>query len=177
MHLATLGPEQMVGLVLVDPLGVVGDGGIADMSRILHERLTPDEAARLKELDEREASEGSTADDALESLALTWRARFSDPPHAPAMPPLAISLKCNTETWTSLLEHLENQTAARQLHQVRVPTTFVLGAQSPIPPEHGLACAALIAGARSEVLDGCGHFPWIERPGVVRSAVDSLHVA
>lgn len=177
LHMAAMRPDLMLGLVAVDGLGAVGDGGMADMARLIEERLTPAAIARLKELEEREAAGSGTVEDALESLALTWGARFADPPNAPAMPPMNISLECNAETWASLQDHLAAQTVAQLLPLVSIPTVFVLGAQSPIPPEHGLATAALIPGARAEVHEGCGHFPWIERPGVVRSAVDSLHVS
>jgi pimeloyl-ACP methyl ester carboxylesterase len=35
--------------------------------------------------------------------------------------------------------------------------------------------AALIGGnARALVLDGVGHFPWLEQPGVVRAALDDF---
>ncbi len=175
MHLATLRSDLIVGLVVVDPLGAVGDGGVADMSRLVQERTPADALARLEELDQLSDSGDGTPEDALESLALTWPARFADPANAPAMPPMSISLECNAETWASVADHLENQTVAALLPRVSIPTVFVLGADSPIPPEHGRACAALIPGARAEVHEGCGHFPWIERPGVVRSAVDSLH--
>ena len=55
-----------------------------------------------------------------------------------------------------------------------VPTLFVLGAASPIPPEHGIASAALIPGARYRVEDDCGHFIWLERPGSVRRALQDI---
>jgi pimeloyl-ACP methyl ester carboxylesterase len=50
----------------------------------------------------------------------------------------------------------------------------VLGADGPIPPEHGLATAALIPGARCRIEPECGHFTWLERPGPVRQALDSI---
>jgi proline iminopeptidase len=175
MHLAAMRPDLMLGLVVVDSVGVVGDGGIADMARLIQERLPPESTERLEELDEREAAGGSTPEDALESLALTWRARFADPANAPTMPPMRISLDCNIDTWNSMVDHLAKQTVANLLPLVTIPAIFVLGAESPIPPSHGLASAALIPGARAEVHEGCGHFPWIERPGVVKTAVDSLN--
>ncbi len=176
MHLAALRSPLIVGLVVVDPLGAVGDGGIADMSRLVEARTSADSLARLKDLDRRADAGEGTIDDALESLALTWPARFADPANAPAMPPMSLSLECNAETWVSIQDHLEKQTVAGLLPKVTTPAVFVLGADSPIPPEHGLASAALIPGASAVVHEGCGHFPWIERPGVVRRAVDSLHV-
>jgi proline iminopeptidase len=175
LHLAAMRPGLMLGLVVVDSVGVVGDGGIADMAHLIQERLSPESKKRLKELDDRDAAGDGTAEDALESLALTWRARFADPAKAPTMPPMRISLDCNADTWKSMVDHLEKQTVAKLLPLVTIPAIFVLGAESPIPPSHGLASAALIPGARTEVYEGCGHFPWIERPGVVRTAVDSLN--
>ena len=35
MHLAAMRSDLIVGLVVVDPLGVVGDGGEADMARLM----------------------------------------------------------------------------------------------------------------------------------------------
>ena len=55
-----------------------------------------------------------------------------------------------------------------------IPAVFVLGAASPIPPQHGVASAALIPGARHIIEDDCGHFPWLERPGTVRRALDGI---
>jgi len=176
MHLAAMRPAHLLGLVVVDSVGAVGDGGIADMARLIEERLTPEEKSRLGQLDERDAAGTFSADDAVESLSLTWRARFADPATAPAMPPTTMSLESNAEGWASLQDHLAKQTVAQLLPLVTIPVVFVLGAESPIPPAHGLASAALIPGARTEVYDGCGHFPWLERPGVVRKAVDSLQI-
>jgi pimeloyl-ACP methyl ester carboxylesterase len=50
----------------------------------------------------------------------------------------------------------------------------VAGAASPIPPRHGVASAALIPGARHVIEDDCGHFIWLERPGSVRRALQSI---
>ncbi|MGH7611416.1 MAG: alpha/beta fold hydrolase [Candidatus Dormibacteria bacterium] len=55
-----------------------------------------------------------------------------------------------------------------------VPTHFLLGAESPIPPRHGLATAALIPSAQVTVLSDCGHIAWLERSGLVRAALDKL---
>jgi proline iminopeptidase len=175
MHLAAMRSDLIVGLVVVDPLGVVGDGGEADMARLMQERIPPEAMARANELDERAMSGLGSAEEAIESLALVWPAYFADPASAHAMPPMSIGLDCYAETWESVHEHLSKQTVAGLLPRVTIPTVFVLGAASPIPPEHGLASAALIPAARTEVLEDCGHFPWLERPGVVRSALDSLH--
>lgn len=177
MHLAAMRSDLIVGLVVVDPLGVVGDGGEADMTRLMQERTPPEAMAKAIELDERAMAGNGTAEEAIEGLALVWPAYFADPANAPAMPPMSIALDCYAQTWESVHDHLSKQTVAGLLPQVTIPTVFVLGAVSPIPPQHGLASAALIPAARTEVLENCGHFPWLERPGVIRKALDSLRVS
>ncbi len=175
MHLAAMRSDLILGLVVVDPLGVVGDGGEDDMGHRMEERTPPEAMARANELDERALAGEGTAEDAIESFSLIWPAYFADPANAPAMPPMSFSLACYAETFESVHDHLVKGTVARLLPQVTIPTVFVMGAGSPIPPEHGLASAALIPGAKTQVHEGCGHFPWMERPGVVRNALDSLH--
>lgn len=177
MHLAAMRSDLIVGLVVVDPLGVVGDGGESDMVRLMQERTPPEARAKANELDERAMAGKGTTEDAIEGLTLVWPAYFADPANAPAMPPISIDLDCYAQTWESVHDHLSKQTVAGLLSRVTIPTVFVLGAGSPIPPEHGLASAALIPAARTEVLEGCGHFPWLERPGVVREALDSLRAS
>ena len=174
MHLAAAHPDRLLGLVVVDPLGVVGDGGEADMVRIMGERTPPQAAERAAELDARAMRGEGTPGDALEALSLVWPAYFATPEKAPPMPAMRMSLACYAETWNSIHHELGRPTLPGLLGRFRAPTVFVLGAESPIPPRHGIASAALIPGAQTDVLDGCGHFPWLERTGAIRAALDSV---
>jgi len=174
LHLAATHPDRLAGLVVVDPLGVVGDGGESDMARVMAERITPKDAARAAELDERAMQGRGEPGDAMEALSLVWPAYFARPEQAPPMPATEISLACYSETWDSIHKELGRQDLASGLAGFGSPTAFVLGAQSPIPPLHGVASAALIPGAVTEVLEDCGHFPWLERPGVIRNALLSV---
>jgi pimeloyl-ACP methyl ester carboxylesterase len=174
MHLAARHQDRLLGLVMVDPLGAVPDGGENDLGRILAERIPPGQAARAAELDERAMAGQGTVQDALEGLAIVWPGYFSSPLKAPPMPPLGLSLECYSGTFASVHWHFEQQTLERALPSLRVPAVFVLGAASPIPPRHGVASAALIPGARHVIEDDCGHFIWLERPGSVRRALQSI---
>ncbi len=174
MHLAARHQDRLLGLVVVDPLGAVPDGGESDLGRILTERMSPERAARAQELEERSQSGEATIDDALEGLALIWPGYFAAPDKAPPIPPLRLSPECYAGTFESIHSHFEHKTLERLLPALTIPAVFALGAASPIPPEHGVASAALVPGARYVIEDDCGHFLWLERPGAVRRALDSI---
>jgi pimeloyl-ACP methyl ester carboxylesterase len=175
MHLMAAHPDRVAAALVIDPLGAVGDGGEADLARILGERTTPEAAARAAELDERALRGEGTAADAIEGLALIWPGYFPDPPSAPPMPAMEISLAAYGETFESIREHFERHTLESLLPKTHVPTLFLLGEESPIPPAHGVATAALMPSAEVSVLPDCGHFVWLDQPGSVRAGLDSLY--
>jgi pimeloyl-ACP methyl ester carboxylesterase len=174
LHFAGAHPDHLLGLVVVDPLGVLGDGGESDMEVRMAERMSPESAARLYELDEKAMRGEGQPGDALEAFSIVWPTYFADPENAPAMPPIEMSLRCYSETFASIREEMARQSLPTLLHRVSVPSVFVLGGDSPMPIHHGELSAALIPGASIEIAEGCGHFPWLERPGVVRVALDSI---
>lgn len=174
MHLAVRHPGRLLGMVVVDPLGAVPDGGLSDMGQSLTERMRPEAMARAQELEERGADGQGTVEDALEGLALVWPGYFASVDAAPPMPPMGLSPECYGETFASIQEHFEQHTLERSLPELTVPAVFVLGASSPIPTRHGVASANLIPGAKCYIEEDCGHFPWLERPGVVRKALDAI---
>ena len=177
MHLAVRHPERVLGLVLVEPLGAVPDGGVSDMGHNLTARIRPELVARARELDERAMAGQGTAEDALESLGIVWPGYFSTPQAAPPMPPLRISAECYAGTFASIQSHFDQRTLERYLPALKMPALFVLGAASPIPARHGVASAELIPGAEVRIEEDCGHFPWLERPGSIRKALGRSLIA
>ncbi|HVB53128.1 MAG TPA: alpha/beta hydrolase [Candidatus Acidoferrales bacterium] len=176
LHLMAAHPDRVGAALVIDPLGAIGDGGEADLSRILGERTTPKAAARSRELDDRALRGEGTDADQIEGLSLVWPGYFAHPAAAPPMPPIEISVACYAGTFESIHLHLERRTLARQLPHISIATTFLLGAESPIPPAHGLATSALIPTAEAKVVPDCGHFVWLEKPGLVRTELDKLRV-
>ena len=174
MHLAVSHPDRLKAVVIVDPLGAVGDGGENEMIQNMTARILPANMARAQELDEAAMRGEGTPDDAIEGLRLVWPGYFADPENAPPMPPMQLSLPCYSETWESIHAHFATHTLESALPSAKVPTLFLLGSRSPIPVAHGQASAALIPGASVRIVEGAGHFLWMERPGVVRAALDSL---
>jgi pimeloyl-ACP methyl ester carboxylesterase len=174
MHLAVQHPGRVLGLVIADPLGAVPDGGLSDLGQTLTARLRPELVARAQELDERAMAGEGTAEEAVESMTIVWPGYFSSVDKAPPMPPLRMSVECYAQTFASILEDFDRHTLEQSLPALTMPAVFVLGADSPIPPRHGIASAELIPGGRYVVEEECGHFPWIERPGSVRKALEQV---
>src|SRR5689334_20693434 len=84
--LASTHPDRVRGLVIVDPLGIAGDGGSAGFGAAMEARTPAESRRRAMELDEQAMSGEGTEDDAKESLRLVWPAYFADPASAPPMP-------------------------------------------------------------------------------------------
>jgi pimeloyl-ACP methyl ester carboxylesterase len=63
----------------------------------------------------------------------------------------------------------------QQLGTITIPVGFLAGAGSPMPVDlASRRTAHAIPNAWIEVVPDAGHFPWLESPGVVRSALDRL---
>jgi proline iminopeptidase len=173
LHVLAERPDRVAAALVIDPLGGVGDGGEAAFDAEMMRRTPPQDVARVEYL-EQEAMAGRGSEAELsESLRLLWPAYFADPAAAPPFPELSVSVEAYAATFASL--HDELPALARRLAGVAVPTLFVHGAASPMPVSASAETAEAIGAAASlEVLDGAGHFPWIERPGAVRAALDRL---
>jgi pimeloyl-ACP methyl ester carboxylesterase len=72
----------------------------------------------------------------------------------------------------SIIEELPGLEA--RLPEIRVPVGFVHGSRSPMPLAASTDAAERIPGAWVEVVDGAGHFVWVEAPGAVRAALRRL---
>ena len=173
LHLLAERPERVSAALVIDTLGGVGDGGEAEFDAEMMRRTPPQDVARVKHLEQQAMAGAGTGSDLMESLRLLWPAYFADPAAAPPFPDLTLSLEAYAATFASL--HHELPGLAARLAGVEVPTLFVHGAASPMPVAASSETAGAIGPAASvDVLEGAGHFPWIERPGAMRAALDRL---
>ena len=172
LHVAAAMPERLLGVLAVDPLGSVGDGRWPEFDEEMFRRTPEAVRDRARELDEL-ATAGKLDDElSLEGFRLVWPAYFAEPEHAPPMPELRIASKRSAEMVPSILAELPALEAG--LPQIGVPVGFVHGSLSPMPLGASTDAADRIPGAWVEVVDGAGHFIWVEAPGAVRAALRRL---
>lgn len=171
-HVAAALGDRLDGVLIVDPLGAVGDGGEKEFEAAIFERTPADVRARAQELDERAMRGEGTEDQMIESLRLVWPAYFPSWDAAPPMPDMTVSVEAYAETFESV--HALLPALEQVLPTLRVPVGFVAGDGSPMPLSASTDSAAKIPGAWVEVVEGAGHFPWYEVPGSVRRALERL---
>lgn len=173
LHLLIRHPSRVRAAVVVDSIGGVGDGGVAEFQEKLLSRMPEDLRLWLQDLDRREA-EGTFGDaEMLEQLRRIWPYYFADPATAPAASPDAASVAAASGTWESILAELPSM--AGRLAAVRVPTMLIHPSGSPIPLTASSATAAVLgSAARLTSVEGAGHLPWFERPGELRRLVDAF---
>ncbi|TMB84466.1 MAG: alpha/beta hydrolase [Chloroflexi bacterium] len=176
MHFAVAHPDRIGVLVVIDPLGAVGDGGVEVFGENLLRQLPPALRARVEELDAAEQRGEQQPGDLVESLGILWPYYFANPADASPMPPMQGDHEGHLETWASVRAHFEAGTLEGGLPRLQLPAIFIHGAVDPIPADETERSAALVRGARLHVLEGIGHFPWLEKPGSIVGLLRGLAV-
>lgn len=169
LHVAVRHPDRLRGMLSVDPLGAVGDGGASAFGSNLAARATPDALAQLSELEQQPPSEQTS----IASLTLLWPGYFADPAASPAIPPFRLCPEAGQGLWPEMEAAMADLETA--LPSITVPVGVVVGELSPMPPDlAGGATAERIPGAWLEEVAGAGHFVWHEQPGILRESLRRL---
>jgi pimeloyl-ACP methyl ester carboxylesterase len=177
LHLAVANPDRLLGVVAIAPLGAHADV-FAEQDANLRRRLAPEAVARLDEIEARRRDGEVTEAELVERFGIVWPQYFADETHPlSAFPGEHVGVEASIGVNRSLAEHFERQTLVRGLPNVRVPVLLVHGELDAAPPRASADTAALIPGARVELIPDCGHFPWLERPGEVARRVGASPLA
>jgi pimeloyl-ACP methyl ester carboxylesterase len=174
-HAAVGIPERLAGVLSVDPLGAVGDGGAEAFGAEMLARVPAAYRERARVLDEKDTAGESTPEEDLEAFSLFWPSYFANPAAAPPMPHVEFSKPANQGLWTDLQDRLPELESS--LPSITVRFGVIVGELSPMPPSAGLDSAERIPGAWSHVEPGAGHFVWYEAPGCLLTAMDRLLAA
>lgn len=173
MHLAVAHPERVAGLILLATLGAVPDGGVDALNRELVARLTPEERSRLETLLARQV-EGDADPRLPEEIHETLWPSYS-PVHGNVTPPGRIRtekpLPGQPDTMASVRAHFEAGTLEQGLPALELPALLIHGEGDPMPLSATTDTAALLRGSEVRVVEGTGHFPWVERQGEIRRLI------
>ncbi|MET0902783.1 MAG: alpha/beta hydrolase [Acidimicrobiales bacterium] len=172
MHAAVAHPELTSGMVLLDSLGAVGDGGQSTMQPVIASRLNDAAITEVLGLLEQDLS---SVEAGTRQVQLVWPGYFADPANAPEPPPISYDLAVGGAVMADAGSLLAAGVLEAALPMLAVPSVHVIGRASPIDPDANRATAALCRNAVVVELD-TGHFPWIEQPGCVTAAVRRLPV-
>jgi proline iminopeptidase len=172
LYLLVRHPDRVTAACVIDPLGAVGDGGMAEFEAELTRRTPAADRESAAALDQLALAGKASEEDHDEAVRLVWPAYFPSPELAPAYRSIAMSTEAYAATFESLLGELPH--LAHQLRGCDVPTVFVAGGASPMPTSSSLATAELLADSTVEIIDGAGHFVWLDRPGTVTRSVERL---
>jgi proline iminopeptidase len=173
MHAACTIPDRICGLMFIDALGGVGDGGMSTMGPTFIARLGP---AVQEELTHLASSDVGDDEKAAARLRLLWPGYFADPRVAPPPPPLTCSARVANEILVDVIRLFGEKALETRLREIQVPSLHLIGRASPIDPTANEQTAAMMPGAQVEMLD-TGHFVWIEHPGSVTAATTQLLAA
>ena len=171
-HVAVGIPERLAGVLSVDPLGAVGDGGAEAFGAEILARVPEASRERARLLDEKDTAGESTPEEDLEAFSLVWASYFAVAHDAPPMPHVEFSQPANQGLWADLQARLPELDSS--LASIAVPFGVLVGELSPMPPSAGTDSAERIPGAWSHVEPGAGHFVWHEAPGCLLAAMDRL---
>jgi pimeloyl-ACP methyl ester carboxylesterase len=174
-HAAVAIPERIAGLLSVDPLGAVGDGGMEAFGAEMLARVPEAARERARVLDDKDTAGEATPEEELEAFSLFWPSYFADPRAAPPMPHMEFSQPASQGLWADLTACLPGLESS--LPSIRVPFGVLVGELSPMPNSAGAESAERIPGAWSYVEPGAGHFIWHEAPGCLLAAMDRLVAA
>ncbi len=176
MHIAVAHPERVTGLILLETLGALPDGGSGELVANMVDRLTPDERAALDVLVARQTA-GDEDPAIMRDILLTLWPSYSSV-HGNVTPPTTLRLEIpipgEPTTMESVAAHFAASTLESGLPTLDLPVLFIHGEDDPMPMASTTETAALIPNARVEIVEEAGHFPWIERRGEVRRIVESF---
>ncbi len=168
-------PQRVRGLLLVDPMGIVGDGGYERFEAAMEARTPAHVRERAIELDERAMAGEGTVEEALESLRLVWPAYFADARSAPPMPDdTRLSVPCYSESMQDARAMLASGALPGRAAGYDGPVEVLYGLGSPAPVESSIATAQAFPQGSATGVPEAGHFTWIEQPGCVADALVRL---
>jgi pimeloyl-ACP methyl ester carboxylesterase len=169
MAIAARAPDRTLGWIAIDPLGLIGDGGMEEFGDWLGRDLSADERARIDAVSVNDEEDPEDVESFSQALPLIWRHYFADPETAPAYEEIPQNARVYVDTVADAMALNEEGELARDLAKANRPGLVVCGAESGL--RHASEATALAVGANLSLVAGAAHFPWLEIPGSIQAIV------
>lgn len=171
-HIAAQHPERVDALIAISSLGgLPPDGGWGLLDKALDALMPADISRRAGELDQKLYKGEGTDEDMHELLTLCWPYYFAVPESAPPLPNVISNDEVYSQVHASALELYSAGRPEEGLRRFEKPALFIHGRKDPAASDPIVATAEIMPNARVELIEGCGHFPWLELPGAIRDIV------
>lgn len=146
----------------------------SDFETTIRRRNTPDQQRQLVEIDQLilRASDPAEREELYRRRFDTALPCYVDPGHRDRAPQMKhYSREVNVRVAMSIQDVARGSTWTRRLARFRGRAAVIHGRSDPIPWLVADEWAALLPRAAVYPLDHCGHFPWLEEPEALRSAL------
>jgi proline iminopeptidase len=159
-------PEMLTHLILV--CTPTSQQFVRDVEDALAERLAPDALAELKSLEDG----GSSANVMRRSLELLAPVYFHDPSRVSELGLEEVRFGPETQ---AVWDNLEGFDLRPRLPEIKVPTLVVAGASdASLPPARAKEAAKALPNGKLLLIEGSGHYPYIEAPEKFISGVQDF---
>ncbi|PWH06072.1 alpha/beta hydrolase [Brachybacterium endophyticum] len=162
--------------------GCLSGTGIGDWrtpTRAEHERRrrevgVGEEFAALDRLGE----EGRTPEQETRWRTLQWATDFADPTaglaHAARLAAAPLTIEHTANRALAADPAVGDEALIQDLSRIDAPVWFVHGTQDPRPVAGVVDLAAHARRGRKRIIEGAGHFPWVERPERTREVLEEI---
>lgn len=157
-------PERIEALALVDSGGPTL-AAVAKFNTNLTARFTEEENARIREWSDPERMKTDRRRAVLEITRAKTAAYFADRSKAALLADSLDETSFRDEVFWSLVPQMMALDVRQGLDNVKAPVLVLHGKQDPL--ESADEVHAAFPGSRLVIIDGAGHFPWLEQPDVV----------
>jgi proline iminopeptidase len=167
-------PERIRALALIDSGGPTLQS-VPKFTANLNARFTEEENARIKEWSAPERMKADRTKAVLEITKAKTPAYFADRTKAHVLVEMLDETSFSDRMFWSVVPQMMALDVRAGLDAVQAPVLVLHGAQDPL--ESAAEVHAAFPRSRLVMIEGAGHFPWLEQPEVVYDELSKFLVA